>query len=143
MVMRKNTRIYLIALALFASGMGFLIHTGLSEGASYHLDVAEALSMPDSKLKSVRVFGTVGPDGLTRAADSLGVRFQLRDQHDPGQVLEVVYKGAVPDNFKPGTELYAEGSGVSAPGTGKRLFQASGLTTSCPSKYKKENRPQS
>ncbi len=51
-------------------------------------------------------------------------------------VMAVVYKGAVPDNFKPGTELYAEGSYVAAAG----VFQAGGLTTTCPSKYKKENR---
>jgi len=139
--MRKNTRIYLVALVLFASGMGFLIHTGLSEGSAYHLDVAEALSMPDDQLQGVRIFGTVSPEGLSRAADSLGVRFLLQDKHDPSRVFEVMYKGAVPDNFKPQTELYAEGSSVSEQEMGKRLFRASGLTTTCPSKYKKGNRP--
>jgi len=137
--MRKNTRIYLVALVLFASGMGFLIYTGLSEGSAYHLDVAEALSMPDDQLQSVRIFGTVSPDGFSRAADFLGVRFLLQDKHDPGRVIEVVYKGAVPDNFKPQTDMYAEGSSVAGQNTGKRLFKASSLTTTCPSKYKKEN----
>ncbi len=134
--MRNNTRLYLIALALFLAGMGFLIYTGLDKGSSYHLDVAEALDMPADKLRSVRVFGTVSPDGLRRDADALGVRFFLRDQHSPATVLEVVYKGAVPDNFKPGTELYAEGGYD----PGSKLFRAHGLTTTCPSKYKKENR---
>ena len=138
--MRKNTRIYLVALALFVSGLGFLLYTGLSEGSSYHLDVAEALDMPDDQLRNVRVFGTVSPDGLSRAADSLGARFLLRDRQHPDRVLEVIYKGAVPDNLRPETELYAEGSGVSGQAPGKKLFQASGLTTTCPSKYKKENR---
>ncbi|SBV96194.1 putative cytochrome c-type biogenesis protein CcmE [uncultured delta proteobacterium] len=134
--MRKNTRIYIAALALFAAGLGFLIYTGLSEGSTYHLDVAEALSMPEKDLRNVRIFGILSPDKLDRAADSLGARFLLQDQHTPGTVMAVVYKGAVPDNFKPGTELYAEGSYVASAG----VFQAGGLTTTCPSKYKKENR---
>ena len=136
MDMRKNTRIYLVALALFAAGMGFLVYTGLSAGASYHLDVAEALSLPADKLDGVRVFGVVAPDGLERATDSLGVRFTLQDQQQPRTGMRVVYKGAVPDNFKPGAELYAEGSYASD----AAVFQATGLTTTCPSKYKKENR---
>ena len=134
--MRKNTRIYLAALALFVAGMGFLVYTGLSEGSSYHLDVAEALAMPEDKLRGVRVFGVVGADGLERAADSLGARFLLQDQQNPGTIMRVVYKGAVPDNFKPGTEVYAEGS--YSPDAA--VFRATGLTTTCPSKYKKENR---
>ena len=133
---RKNTGIYLAALALFAAGMGFLLYTGLNEGSSYHLDVAEALAMPENELQGARVFGVVSPEGLERSADSLAVRFLLRDQKTPSAVLAVVYKGAVPDNFKPGTELYAEGMYSARSG----IFQAASLTTTCPSKYKKENR---
>ena len=88
--------------------------------------------MPEKDLKNVRIFGILSPDKLDRAADSLGARFLLQDQHNPGTVMAVVYKGAVPDNFKPGTELYAEGSYVAAAG----VFQAGGLTTTCPSKSK-------
>jgi cytochrome c-type biogenesis protein CcmE len=134
--MPRNTRIYVAALALFAAGLGFLVYTGLSEGSSYHLEVAEALSMPERDLQNVRVFGAVSPDGIDRAADSLGVRFFLQDRHDARTVMAVVYKGAVPDTFKPGTELYAEGGYAANAG----IFRAEGLITTCPSKYTKENR---
>lgn len=134
--MRKNTRVYLVALALFAAGTSFLVYQGLAEGSAYHLDVAEALAMPENELKNVRVFGTVGPEGITRAGDSPGVGFLLLDKQTPGSAMAVSYKGAVPDNFKPGTELYAEGS--YSPKT--QTFHAASLTTTCPSKYKKENR---
>lgn len=134
--MRKNTHIYLVALVFFAVGTGFLVYQGLAEGSSYHLDVAEALTMPENELKSVRVFGTVGPEGITHAGDSPGVRFLLLDRQTPGAAIAVSYRGAVPDNFKPGTELYAEGSySLKA-----QAFAAVSLTTTCPSKYKKENR---
>ncbi len=85
--MRKNTRIYLAALALFVVGLALLIRTGLSEGSSYHLDVAEALAMPEQDLKGVRIFGLVSPDGLLRDANALGVRFFLQDQHVPQTVM--------------------------------------------------------
>lgn len=134
--MKKNLRIYLAALALFAAGMGYLVWSGLSEGSTFHIDVAEALALPESSPNAVRVFGTVGPDKFTRAADSLGVTFQLQDQHDPGTMITVVYKGAVPEGLKPGVELYAEG----ACSPGARTLRARELTTKCPSKYKKENR---
>lgn len=134
--MRSNTRIYLVALVFFAAGLGFLLYTGLNQGSAYHLDVGEALGMPADKLQSVRVFGTVGAEGIARSPDALGVRFLLQDQQNPAKVMEVVYKGAVPDAFKPGTELYAEGSCL--PGT--KILKAEGLTTTCPSKYRKENR---
>lgn len=137
--MKKNLRIYLAALALFASGMGYLVWSGLSEGSTYHIDVADALTMPPEKLQAVRIFGTVSPENIRREPDSLGVAFLLQDQANPGKNLEVVYKGAVPEGFKPGIELYAEGS--CAPGqNGQKVLQANGLTTKCPSKYKKENR---
>ena len=134
--MRKNTRIYLVALALFLSGLGYLLYAGLGAGSAYHVDVAEALAMPETELHNARIFGSVSPEGIERGENALGVAFMLRDQHDPAKLLRVVYTGAVPEGFKPGVELYAEG----AMAAGKREFRAHGLTTSCPSKYRKENR---
>lgn len=137
--MKKNLRIYLAALVLFATGMGYLVWSGLNEGSTYHIDVADALTMPVEKLQAVRVFGTVSPENIDRGDGPLGVTFFLQDQSTPGTVIEVVYKGAVPEGFKPGIELYAEGN--CAPGAnGTKILQANGLTTKCPSKYKKENR---
>ena len=136
--MKKNIRIYIAALALFVAGMGFLLYSGISEGSTFHVDVAEALDMPNEKLQAVRIFGVISPERLERAPDSLGVRFLLQDQHSPSTVMEVVYKGAVPEGFKPGAEIYAEGS---CP-PGAKILQATGLNAKCPSKYKKENRQQ-
>ncbi|CAK7023224.1 MAG: Cytochrome c-type biogenesis protein CcmE [Desulfovibrio sp.] len=133
--MTKNTRIYLLAFVLFLAGTGYLVYSGIQGGSTYHLDVAEALDMPEKDLQNVRLFGVVAP-GYEKAADSLGVRFLLQDQNDPRKTMEIVYKGAVPDTFKEGIELYAEGSCM----PGQKALAAKGLNTNCPSKYKKENR---
>lgn len=133
--MTKNARIYLVALALFLAGMGYLVYSGLQDGSAYHLDVAEALGMQENDLKNVRIFGTVA-SGYAKAPDSLGVRFLLQDQHDPKTMMEIIYTGAVPDTFKEGIEVYAEGSCL----PGGKTLAAIGLNTNCPSKYKKENR---
>ena len=48
--------------------------------------------------------------------------------------MNVSYRGAVPDTFKPGAEVIVEG-GMAGP-----QFAARTLMTKCPSKYQKENR---
>ena len=137
--MKKNLRIYLTAFTLFAAGLGYLVWAGLNEGAAYHIDVSDALDMPTERLQAVRIFGTVSSENIVRGADSLGITFSLQDQNTPSAVITVVYKGAVPESFKPGIELYAEGN-CTFGADGTKLLQASGLTTKCPSKYKKENK---
>ena len=134
--MKKNLRIYLAALALFVAGMGYLVYAGLSEGSTYHIDVADALALPAKNTKSVRVFGVVAPDSLVRGPNAMGATFVLRDLNNPAAAITVVYEGAVPEGLQPGIELYAEGKCDSA----ARMIAAKELTTTCPSKYKKENR---
>lgn len=134
--MRTNTRLYLSALLLFLAGTGYLLYTAVNANKSYHVDVAEALTMSLDDLRSVRIFGIVSPEGISRPPDASGVRFILRDLKHPDKTLPVVYRGAIPDGFKAEAELYATGS---CAGT-DRTLTAHELTTKCPSKYKKENR---
>ena len=134
---KKNSKsIYIIALVLFVSGLGYLIYSGLGENSSYFLNVSEALAMPGEELSKARLFGTVSPDGLETAEGALGVGFSLADKDKSGATIRVDYRGAVPDTFKPGVEVIVEG-GLD-PSSG--VFKASSLMTKCPSKYQKENR---
>lgn len=128
--MKKNTRIYLAALVLFVAGTGFLVYTGLAEGSAYHLEVADALAMPGDTLRNARVFGVVSSTAPIRRQAN-GLFFTLEDQTHPEKSLDVAYTGAVPDNFKPGAQLYAEGGRR----PGSAIFEARGLVTTCPSKY--------
>ncbi|MDX6492176.1 MAG: cytochrome c-type biosis protein CcmE, partial [Gaiellaceae bacterium] len=58
------------------------------------------------------------------------LRFRLRDR-DGTQTVPVVYRGSVPDLFKPGREVVVEGMFVN----GTFLAAKDTLVTKCPSKY--------
>lgn len=136
MATKKNTSLYLVALAFFVLGLGYLVFTAFSESAVYFKDVSKALEMPRENLKAARLFGTVKDQGIEKLGGEPGVRFQLEDQHDKSVSMWVLYKGAVPDAFKAGAEVIVEGGFTpDAPD-----FQAKTLMTKCPAKYEKQNR---
>ena len=134
--MRKNRSLslYLIALALFLAGTGYLLYAGFAEGSAYYLEVAEALSMPPEKLHTVKVFGTVRAEGLSRNGQN--VVFLLQDKNNSSVTMPARYAGIIPEGFKPGAELIVDGS-YEPQG---KIFKVQTLITKCPSKYKKENR---
>ena len=132
----KNSKsLYIVALALFLGGIGYLLFSGFSQNSVYFLNVSEALAMPSQELNSVRMFGTVAPQEIITAEDGLGVSFILEDKEDSQKTMRVTYKGVVPDTFKVGAEVIVEGVLAS-----NNEFTARTLMTKCPSKYQKENR---
>lgn len=135
MARKKNTSMYLAAAVLFLGGIGYLLYSGFSENSVYFLNVSEALAAPQDKLKAARLFGTVAEQDMTPSAQGLGVTFRMMDTEQQGKTMMVVYRGAVPDTFKPGAEVIVEG-GMGVDG----VFAAKTLMTKCPSKYEKENR---
>ncbi|AAS95531.1 cytochrome c maturation protein CcmE [Nitratidesulfovibrio vulgaris] len=136
MAQKNSKSLYLVALALFLGGIGYLLFSGFTQNSVYFLNVSEALATPQDKLHTVRLFGTVAADGLTMLDGAPGVRFRLEDKDNTSKTVWVLYKGAVPDTFKPGVEVIIEGG--LAPG--EDTFKARTLMTKCPSKYQKENR---
>ncbi len=136
MTAKRSKSLYIVALALFVSGVGYLIFSGISENSVYFLNVSEAIAMPAEQLQSARLFGTVKEEGIASLDTGTGVSFQLEDKENATQTLWVVYKGAVPDTFKAGVEVIVEGKRDGA----DSRFYAKTLMTKCPSKYQKENR---
>lgn len=136
MAKKNNASMYLVALALFLGGLGYLLYSGLGENTSYFLNVSEALAMKPADLSKARLFGTVAEEGVARPEDSMGVSFLLVDKDQAGKTIRVDFRGAVPDTFKPGVEVIVEGGINPASGA----FAANTLMTKCPSKYQKENR---
>jgi cytochrome c-type biogenesis protein CcmE len=135
MSQKKNQKmIYLLALLFLGGGIGYLLFSGLSQNSVYFLNVSEALAMETDQLDQARLFGQVDPKGIEHDPSALGVSFLLRDKENPGQMLRVTYRGAVPDTFKPEVEVIVEG-GFDPTGT---VFTAKTLLTKCPSKYQQD-----
>lgn len=132
MAKRSSKSIYLVAAALFVTGFGWLLFSGLSGGSVYFVNVSEALAV-ESKggLGQARLFGMVLPDDLSRKEGGLGAVFTLADKDNPAMTMRVDYTGVVPDTFTPGVEVIIEGR------MGSEAFMATTLMTKCPSKYEK------
>ncbi|GAB6113514.1 cytochrome c maturation protein CcmE [Desulfomicrobium escambiense] len=135
----KNQKwVYLAAVLLVATGVGYLIFSGLSQNSVYFLNVSEALAMPAEKLTQARLFGNVAAEDIVRDPASMGVDFTVQDKDDPTKTIRVTYRGTVPDTFKAGVEVILEGRFKA----GAKQFEATTLLTKCPSKYEKNEKGQ-
>ena len=86
-----------------------------------------------------RLTGTGAPgapaDAAGRAQTDEGLVFTLRDKENPGQTVEVVYHGSVPDQFKSGREIVVTGA---LDAQGRFIAREDSLVTLCPSKFSDE-----
>lgn len=119
--------------AVFLGVVAFLIFSGLKETTVYYYTVDEVLSGKyKAGLAFFRISGTVQQGSVKRESDSLSMEFKMADQ-EGGQAITVRFRGMVPDNFKEGMQVVAEGEYTEA----KRSFEAGNLLLKCPSKYEK------
>jgi cytochrome c-type biogenesis protein CcmE len=95
----------------------------------YHLSVGELLARGEEAYEEeVRVGGMVIPGSVNQEPASQTLRFEITD--DAGNTLPVVYRGVVPDAFKPDADVVVEGA-LDPSGA----FEATELLAKCPSKY--------
>ncbi|MDR3176949.1 MAG: cytochrome c maturation protein CcmE [Desulfovibrio sp.] len=125
---------YIVALALFLAGIGYLAWSGFTVGRIPFVNVAEVLRAPAGAMDRAKLFGSVSGQGLNIRPDGLGAHFLLVDKDNADLKLWVDYRGALPDTFQEGAEVIVEGSLRPA------AFNAISLITKCPSKYEKANR---
>jgi len=114
--------------------IGYLGWLGFVNAATYYYEVNEFLGQSELlKGQSVRVNGTVIPDSVETVAGGLGIRFIIKDVELASATMPVVYRGAVPDTFKPDSDVVVEGK-YSEEG----IFEATTILTKCASKYEPE-----
>jgi cytochrome c-type biogenesis protein CcmE len=107
-----------------AACVGYLIYTASGGSAEYYLTVSELASHANSG--DVRVAGVVQDDVL-KTDGGLRVTFT---EKDATAAVPVDYMGTLPDIFKPGITVVAEGR------LGKDgVFHASTLLAKCPSRF--------
>lgn len=107
-----------------AACVGYLIYTASGGSAEYYLTVSELRSHANSG--DVRVAGVV-QDDVQRTGSGLHVTFT---EKDTTASVPVDYSGPLPDIFKPGITVVAEGR------LGKDgVFHARTLLAKCPSRF--------
>ncbi len=118
----------MIALSVASVLAVFLLYTSLAGGGTPSVSPSELATKTGEVALAGRVVGT--PTGDPHGA---GMRFVVEDIDGANkQRVTVLYKGSVPDMFRPGRDLVvtgtqrADGVFVSKPGT---------MITKCPSKY--------
>ena len=117
---------FLLAGALVAAGVVYLVLTALSGTTVYYLTVSE-LRAQGTPNGPVRVAGVVAPEQLNRQGTSL--TFAIHDE-TTGEMLPVVYTGIIPDIFAPGIQVVVEGR-LDSSGS----MEATTLLAKCPSRF--------
>lgn len=124
--MRKKK--FIIGGLILFLAIGYLGFMGFRSSASYYFTVSELLAQGNiPQTQVIRVNGTVVPGSVEQKSGDLSLMFNVTEG---GKNLPVVYRGVVPDTFKPGGDIVIEGS-LDAGG----VFQAKTLLPKCPSKY--------
>lgn len=109
---------------LVAGCVGYLIYSASGGSAEYYLTVGDLRSHANGG--DVRVAGVV-QDDVQKSDGGLSVTFTEKDSTAS---VPVVYSGALPDIFKPGITVVAEGK-LGSDG----IFHASTLLAKCPSRF--------
>ncbi|HLH67613.1 MAG TPA: cytochrome c maturation protein CcmE [Candidatus Dormibacteraeota bacterium] len=113
-----------VLVAVVVACLGYLLISVTGATAEYYQTIPELHRHPTTA--KVRVLGTV-QGGIVRSADGQEVRFKIAGG---GQTIPVVYRGTLPDIFKPGVQVVVDGHLASS-----GVFQADQLETKCPSRF--------
>lgn len=117
----------LIAVAVMVTAGGYLAYSGARSSMAYYLTVGELLdraaTVQDSDL---RVSGKVALGSVRWDQVSGLLQFTATDG---SRTVPIVYRGVVPDTFKPGADVVVEGR------YDGRRFTAVRLFAKCPSKF--------
>jgi cytochrome c-type biogenesis protein CcmE len=103
----KNQRLVLVVAAIAAVLIAVLLAMwGLRERASYFYTPAEIAAGKAEQGRAVRLGGMVEKGSIKREPDGVTIRFRVTD----GQArTPVVFRGIVPDLFREGSGVVAEG----------------------------------
>ncbi len=116
---------WLLVSGVVAACVGYLVYSASGGSADYYLTVSEVRSQQPAT-GTVRVAGVV-QDDVQRSDGGLRVRFT---EKDGTASLPVDYSGTLPDIFRPGITVVAEGR-LGSDG----IFHARTVLAKCPSRF--------
>lgn len=103
---RQKRAVYIV-LAIAAVGLAVgLVLNALKDNVSLYFTPTQVFNKEAPQDRSFRIGGLVEEGSIQREKDGLTVHFMITDLH---QKLPVVYKGILPDLFKEGKGVVAQG----------------------------------
>jgi len=121
---RSNPARLVIALAIATLLAVFLVYTAIS-GTTPALQPSNLAGHPGRVSLTGKVIGPVAGDSHLPG----GLTFKLHNIQGKSPTIPIIYKGSVPDLFEAGRDVNVTGTLEG----GK--FEATSMTTKCPSKY--------
>jgi cytochrome c-type biogenesis protein CcmE len=119
---------YLIGGGIIVLAVAYLITLSLGNSVSYYLTVSEFADKSDELYDTrVRVIGNIVDGSVQWNADDVELEFTVTEG---GATLPVLYNGARPSGFEPGSDILVEGKLQP-----DEVFLADQLILRCPSKY--------
>jgi cytochrome c-type biogenesis protein CcmE len=136
---KKQSRF--VAGALVVVGVvGYLMVTGMRDSMTYYYTpdelAAKAAADPSVREVGVKVGGRVVPGTVHFDQRTLDLRFEMVDIATGRTHYPVHYQGPLPDTFKEGRDVVAEGQ-LTASG----VFEAKDVLTKCGSRYEGVQQP--
>jgi len=128
------------AFVLVAAFAGMLWST-LREGAEYYKNIDEVMiNQQEWHGKPLQLHGYVVPDSILVKKSTLEYKFKVQNNParspQPGNTVEVTYKGIVPDTFKDEAEVVLRGKLT----PGGFHTDPNGVMAKCPSKYEAQEK---
>jgi cytochrome c-type biogenesis protein CcmE len=136
---KKQSRF--VAGALVVLGVvGYLMVTGMRDSMVYYYTpdelAAKVAADPSVHEVGVKVGGRVVPGSVAFDQKTLDLRFDMTDIASGRTRFRVHFQGPLPDTFKEGRDVVAEGKLTSA-----GVFEASNVLTKCGSRYEGVQQP--
>jgi len=127
----KSKKKYWVGGLIILVAFSVLVFQGLNRSMMTYLNVRD-LNQPDVNRfsKTIQVTGIVQPGSIQKVFANEQVTFMLQDLDEPDVAISVTYQGILPDNFKPGIQVVAQGILET-----NQSLRAEKLFVKCPSKY--------
>src|SRR5216683_1245296 len=104
---RKRRRLYSVLAGVAALGVAaFLVLSAFSDNLVFFYSPTDLKTKPVPVARQLRIGGLVETDSVTRAADGKTVGFRVTDG---ANTVGVTYTGSLPDLFREGQGVVAEG----------------------------------
>ena len=105
---RKRRRLVLVGLGMLALiGAAALVLTAARDTMVFFYSPSEVLEKSISPGRPIRIGGLVEEHSVEKGADGLAVRFRVTDLKN---AIAVTYRGILPDLFREGQGVVAEGT---------------------------------